>query len=137
MQAFMLYMSGGGVQVFSMGIVFMLLLSPFKNVAGINTGALFIPAMLATRTFELNNDHAHVQPLHNSRLQVTVTQSRSARSRYKNSRTWHATCSRWRWGYGNVVRWDYCPLALAIGWRSKVEIWFVFEYYVCCGCPPG
>ncbi|KAI0692212.1 hypothetical protein BC835DRAFT_1407096 [Cytidiella melzeri] len=37
MQAFMLYMSGGGVQVFSMGIVFMLLLSPFKNVAGINT----------------------------------------------------------------------------------------------------
>ena len=39
MQAFMLYMSGGGVQVFSMGIVFMLLLSPFKNLAGINTGA--------------------------------------------------------------------------------------------------
>ncbi|KAF9533591.1 DUF1077-domain-containing protein [Crepidotus variabilis] len=36
MQAFMLYMSGGGVQVFSIGIVFMLLLSPFKNVAGIN-----------------------------------------------------------------------------------------------------
>ncbi|KAI0694126.1 DUF1077-domain-containing protein [Cytidiella melzeri] len=41
MQAFMLYMSGGGVQVFSMGIVFMLLLSPFKNVAGINTA--FVP----------------------------------------------------------------------------------------------
>lgn len=39
MQAFMLYMSGGGVQIFSMGIVFMLLLSPFKNVAGINTSA--------------------------------------------------------------------------------------------------
>ncbi|KAI0345056.1 DUF1077-domain-containing protein [Trametopsis cervina] len=37
MQAFMLYMSGGGVQVFSMGIVFMLLLSPFKNLAGMNT----------------------------------------------------------------------------------------------------
>ncbi|KAF9466224.1 endoplasmic reticulum protein [Collybia nuda] len=36
MQAFMLYMSGGGVQIFSMGIVFMLLLTPFKNVAGIN-----------------------------------------------------------------------------------------------------
>ncbi|KAF5331148.1 hypothetical protein D9619_006059 [Psilocybe cf. subviscida] len=36
MQAFMLYMSGGGVQIFSIGIVFMLLLSPFKNVAGIN-----------------------------------------------------------------------------------------------------
>ena len=38
MQAFMLYMSGGGVQIFSMGIVFMLLFSPFKNVAGLNTG---------------------------------------------------------------------------------------------------
>ncbi len=38
MQAFMLYMSGGGVQIFSMGIVFMLLSSPFKNLAGINTG---------------------------------------------------------------------------------------------------
>lgn len=32
----MLYMSGGGVQIFSMGIVFMLLLTPFKNIAGIN-----------------------------------------------------------------------------------------------------
>jgi ER membrane protein complex subunit 4 len=38
MQAFMLYMSGGGVQIFSMGIVFMLLSSPFKNIAGINSG---------------------------------------------------------------------------------------------------
>jgi len=36
MQAFMLYMSGGGVQVFSIGIVFVLLLSPFRNLAGIN-----------------------------------------------------------------------------------------------------
>ena len=38
MQAFMLYMSGGGVQIFSIGIVFMLLLSPFKSIAGINEG---------------------------------------------------------------------------------------------------
>ncbi|PCH38615.1 DUF1077-domain-containing protein [Wolfiporia cocos MD-104 SS10] len=45
MQAFMLYMSGGGVQIFSMGIVFMLLSSPFKNLAGINTAfAPFAPA---------------------------------------------------------------------------------------------
>jgi len=41
MQAFMLYMSGGGVQIFSMGIVFMLLLNPFKAIAGIN--AAFAP----------------------------------------------------------------------------------------------
>lgn len=34
----MLYMSGGGVQIFSMGIVFMLLLSPFRNTAGMNAG---------------------------------------------------------------------------------------------------
>jgi len=37
MQAFMLYMSGGGVQIFSMGIVAMLLLSPFKNLSTVNT----------------------------------------------------------------------------------------------------
>ncbi|TDL20117.1 DUF1077-domain-containing protein [Rickenella mellea] len=36
MQAFMLYMSGGGVQIFSMGIVFVLLLAPFRNTAGMN-----------------------------------------------------------------------------------------------------
>ncbi|KAN0075515.1 Protein of unknown function (DUF1077) domain containing protein [Tylopilus felleus] len=41
MQAFMLYMSGGGVQVFSMGIVLMLLLTPIKNIAGMN--AAFVP----------------------------------------------------------------------------------------------
>jgi ER membrane protein complex subunit 4 len=40
MQAFMLYMSGGGVQIFSIGIVFMLLLTPFKNIAAMNTGVL-------------------------------------------------------------------------------------------------
>ncbi|KAI0781423.1 hypothetical protein BD413DRAFT_29830 [Trametes elegans] len=45
MQAFMLYMSGGGVQIFSMGIVFMLLSSPFKNLAAINNAfAAFAPA---------------------------------------------------------------------------------------------
>jgi len=44
MQAFMLYMSGGGVQIFSMGIVAMLLLSPFKNLSAINTAfAPFAP----------------------------------------------------------------------------------------------
>ncbi|KAF8510587.1 DUF1077-domain-containing protein [Gautieria morchelliformis] len=37
MQGFMLYMSGGGVQIFSMGIVAMLLFSPFKALAGINS----------------------------------------------------------------------------------------------------
>lgn len=40
-QAFMLYMSGGGVQIFSIGIVFMLLLSPIKNIAGMNEGVFF------------------------------------------------------------------------------------------------
>ncbi|OCH90648.1 DUF1077-domain-containing protein, partial [Obba rivulosa] len=44
MQAFMLYMSGGGVHIFSMGIVFMLLSSPFKNLASINSAfAQFAP----------------------------------------------------------------------------------------------
>jgi hypothetical protein len=45
MQAIMLYMSGGGVQVFSIGIVAMLLFSPFKNLANIGTTfAPFAPA---------------------------------------------------------------------------------------------
>ncbi|KAJ7826663.1 endoplasmic reticulum protein [Mycena leptocephala] len=45
MQAFMLYMSGGGVQIFSIGIVVMLLISPFKNLAGMNEAfAQFAPS---------------------------------------------------------------------------------------------
>lgn len=52
MQAFMLYMSGGGVQIFSMGIVFMLLSSPFKNLAGINTAfAPFAPGSAPPKAF--------------------------------------------------------------------------------------
>ncbi|KAG5641102.1 hypothetical protein DXG03_005989 [Asterophora parasitica] len=52
MQAFMLYMSGGGVQIFSMGIVFMLLLTPFKNIAGINEAfAQFAPSTSQPRAF--------------------------------------------------------------------------------------
>jgi hypothetical protein len=38
MQAFMLYMSGSGVQIFSMGTVFMLLSNPIKGVFGIQKG---------------------------------------------------------------------------------------------------
>lgn len=41
----MLYMSGGGVQIFSMGIVFMLLSSPFKSVAGMNRGSSDSPSL--------------------------------------------------------------------------------------------
>ncbi|TFK25817.1 endoplasmic reticulum protein [Coprinopsis marcescibilis] len=45
MQAFMLYMSGSGVQIFSMGIVFMLLMTPFKNVFSMNDAfAQFAPS---------------------------------------------------------------------------------------------
>ena len=47
MQAFMLYMSGGGVQIFSMGIVAMLLLSPFKNLSTVNTGAYTVTIVTA------------------------------------------------------------------------------------------
>ena len=36
----MLYMSGGGVQIFSIGIVFMLLLTPFKNLTTMNSGKI-------------------------------------------------------------------------------------------------
>ncbi len=39
MNAFMLYMSGGGVQIFSIGILAMLLLNPIKAVSSINAGS--------------------------------------------------------------------------------------------------
>ncbi|TFL01028.1 DUF1077-domain-containing protein [Pterulicium gracile] len=51
MQGFMLYMSGGGVQIFSMGIVFMLLLTPFKNIFAINQAFQpFAPTKAASPT---------------------------------------------------------------------------------------
>jgi len=41
----MLYMSGGGIQIFSIGIVFMLLFSPLKSLSGTNKAfAQFAPA---------------------------------------------------------------------------------------------
>lgn len=47
----MLYMSGGGVQIFSMGIVFMLLFTPFKNLAAMNNGTCsYFPILGATHT---------------------------------------------------------------------------------------
>ncbi|KZV64091.1 endoplasmic reticulum protein [Peniophora sp. CONT] len=55
MQFFMLYMSGGGVQIFSMGIVAMLLFSPFKALAGIN--AAFAP--FAPGTLGASSPHAN------------------------------------------------------------------------------
>lgn len=39
MQAFMLYMSCGGVQIFSMDVA-MLLWTPFQNIAGLTEGLL-------------------------------------------------------------------------------------------------
>ncbi|KAG8855693.1 hypothetical protein FRB96_006737 [Tulasnella sp. 330] len=38
MNAFMLYMSGSSLQIFSIGILAMLLLNPVKAMAGINNG---------------------------------------------------------------------------------------------------
>ncbi|KAG8733212.1 hypothetical protein FRC11_007863 [Ceratobasidium sp. 423] len=44
MNAFMLYMSGNSVQIFSIGILVMLLLNPLKAVANINSAfASFAP----------------------------------------------------------------------------------------------
>ena len=57
MQAFMLYMSGGGVQIFSMGIVAMLLLSPFKNLSSMNEGALRCVTVSRKLRAQLFNGH--------------------------------------------------------------------------------
>jgi len=52
MQAFMLYMSGGGVQIFSIGIVFMLLLTPVKNLTAMNSAfSHFAPAKSDSAAF--------------------------------------------------------------------------------------
>lgn len=61
MQAFMLYMSGGGVQIFSMGIVFMLLSSPFKNVASMNTSAC-LPSVSALSDTQIDSGYS-VRPI--------------------------------------------------------------------------
>ncbi|TRM59855.1 hypothetical protein BD626DRAFT_506636 [Schizophyllum amplum] len=48
MQAFMLYMSGGGIQIWNLGIVFMLMLSPLQALARINQAfAPFAPSTAA------------------------------------------------------------------------------------------
>jgi len=39
MNAFMLYMSGGGVQIFSIGILAMLLVNPIKAVSTMELGS--------------------------------------------------------------------------------------------------
>jgi hypothetical protein len=57
----MLYMSGGGVQIFSMGIVAMLLLSPFKNLSSMNEGASVFRFRCATgrRSLPCYTPHLH------------------------------------------------------------------------------
>ncbi|KAL1660416.1 DUF1077-domain-containing protein, partial [Schizophyllum commune] len=48
MQAFMLYMSGGGIQIWNLGIVFMLMLGPLQALAKINQAfAPFAPSTAA------------------------------------------------------------------------------------------
>lgn len=76
MQAFMLYMSGGGVQIFSMGIVFMLMFSPFKNVAAINTGTWFLPAATHVLvTHQPTNTHS-IRPIRTLFLQIVWRSTR-------------------------------------------------------------
>ncbi|SJL07269.1 uncharacterized protein ARMOST_10612 [Armillaria ostoyae] len=55
MQAFMLYMSGGGVQIFSMGIIAMLLWMPFKDIAGITEAKISDDAALQKIVYVLCN----------------------------------------------------------------------------------
>ena len=57
MQAFMLYMSGSGVQIFSMGTVFMLLSNPIKGVVGIAKG----------------NERPYPRPMVENRLYMILT----------------------------------------------------------------
>ncbi|CED84765.1 Predicted membrane protein [Phaffia rhodozyma] len=53
MNAFMLYMSGSGVQIFSMGTVFMLLSSPIKAMSNIQK--VFQPFQLPANSTETNS----------------------------------------------------------------------------------
>ncbi|KAJ3543126.1 hypothetical protein NMY22_g3252 [Coprinellus aureogranulatus] len=82
MQAFMLYMSGGGVQIFSMGIVFMLLMTPFKNVFAMNEGTLassrLVPVPVAHQVSPKHHSKpAHSNQIHSIRTIRTIFKQRS------------------------------------------------------------
>jgi len=83
MQVFMLYMSGGGVQVFSMGIVFMLLFSPFKAIAGINQCTLPSSRLYCSNL---------LQPLPNLPHPRHQTPRASALCRCRNWSSFFVTC---------------------------------------------
>jgi hypothetical protein len=46
MQAFMLYMSGSGIQLFSMGIVWALLTTPWQAAWNVLTSEFFLPTFV-------------------------------------------------------------------------------------------
>ena len=140
MQAFMLYMSGGGVQIFSMGIVAMLLLSPFKNVSAINDGALstylphpgFFPRRSCSHMRIFSGlccaspspsppPHNVIKPLRRLRLARyrRPAPSRCLPFRCRSLRTWFATSSPSRSVFGSVGPWAYSQRAPATGWRSR------------------
>ena len=72
MQAFMLYMSGGGVQIFSIGIVFMLLLTPFKNIAAMNTGELLFFFLYFSVSYDVGIAFAPFSPSNSNANSLTT-----------------------------------------------------------------
>ena len=95
MQAFMLYMSGGGVQIFSMGIVAMLLLSPFKNLSSMNDGALCfclslrcggLPCTLPVPRITHPPTHPHLHSLYPPLL--LLTENKKIKNSLCAFRTW-------------------------------------------------
>ena len=125
MQAFMLYMSGGGVQIFSMGIVFMLLFSPFKNLANINSGNSFpLPRSLHGPLLGLTVADAlslMEQYFHNSHLRRQM-HMHYRRFLFRRSSISPAMRSRLPLGCGSVNRWGCYPQVPVIGWRLSPEV---------------
>lgn len=108
MQLVMVYFSGGGVQIFSMGMVAMLLASPFKAVAGMNEGActdnVFVLSDLNSPKFSPN-----------SHLQALQTLGRPPPFYYRNWYTYCVACLLLPLVSGNATRWVYYRSAPGTG----------------------
>lgn len=120
MQAFMLYMSGSGIQIFSMGIVWMLLTSPWQAAWNVLTSAylsLINPFLHSELTPSMQHSNHSSRPLlpttqpppmhHQNHSSVLSSSRSSPLSDVKYSFS--------RWECGNASRWGWYRAGRGIG----------------------
>ena len=115
MNAIMLYMSGSGVQIFSMMAVGMLITGPLKGITTMNSGKYrsLLPCVLVRRLFR----HCISQML------ILVTPTQLSTDFLRQDKAWYCPncCSlhvNWResqWDCTSVGVWDCCQQKQAIG----------------------